>query len=274
MTEASGYVEMWPLLGEDPRPDLTMPCPSCTNPQITFKVNAIHGNGVTRLHGITACPDCDDPKQIVVEWRNEVEAEPMGTDWSGMPEPDPDFEDPGIPEAGYHSTWWPRRLLGTLIIWFCCLLDCVPWHDGRWYLRGQRGCQPRVQDLRRRLMGYQIYKEAPDVDYYIVWSSYVEAPVFGGTRKQVLPYLWDLDDRKPDRIHDWDESHPENRLKRTDEHGTSALWGNPRDGAWGDTGEIYQQQGSVTRANLFVLTRRLSENENADVSDLIEPFED
>lgn len=74
MTEASGYVEMWPLVDEDPRPNLSMPCPSCQNPQVTFKVNAIHGNGVIRLHGITACPDCDDPKQIVVEWRNEVEA--------------------------------------------------------------------------------------------------------------------------------------------------------------------------------------------------------
>lgn len=124
------------------------------------------------------------------------------------------------------------------------------------------------------LMGYQIYKEAPDVDYYIEWSSYVEAPTFGGTREEILPYLWESDDRKPDRIRETDPSHPENRLKRADEYGTSALWGNPRDGGWEDDGEVYQQEGTVKRADLFVLARRLGEDENADVSDLIKPFED
>lgn len=124
-------------------------------------------------------------------------------------------------------------------------------------------------------MGYQIYKEAPDADYYIVWSSEVEAPIFGGTREDTLPHLFYLDDRKPDRIHEWDESHPERRLTRADQTGTSALWGNPRDGSWDDKGgETYRQRGTVSRADLFVLTRRLGEDEKADVSDLIEPFEE
>lgn len=122
-------------------------------------------------------------------------------------------------------------------------------------------------------MGTTILKEAPDVDYYIAWSSIVEAPLFGGTRDEILPYLWESDDRKPDRIRETDPSHPENRLKRVDECGTSALWGNPRDGAWGDGGEVYMQRGVVSRANLFVLTRRLGEDEYADVTDLTEPFE-
>lgn len=34
-----------------------------------------------------------------------------------MPRPDPDCEDPGIPEAGYHSTWWPCRLLNAVRNW-------------------------------------------------------------------------------------------------------------------------------------------------------------
>jgi hypothetical protein len=54
------------------RPHLTMPCPSCGSPKITFPVDAVSASGVTRLHGITACPECDDPKQIVVEWRNDA----------------------------------------------------------------------------------------------------------------------------------------------------------------------------------------------------------
>lgn len=123
-------------------------------------------------------------------------------------------------------------------------------------------------------MGTTVLKEAPDVDYYIGWSSIVEAPLFGGTRAEVITYMWEMDDRKPERIRDDDPSHPENRLKRADEFGTSALWGNPRDGGWDDTGEVYEQRGHVSRANLFVLTRRLGEDEHADVADLIEPFDD
>jgi len=123
-------------------------------------------------------------------------------------------------------------------------------------------------------MGTTVMKEAPDVDYYIVWSSEVEAPLCGGTRAEMLPYLWEMDDRKPDRIRGTDPSHPESRLKRADEFGTSALWGRPRSGGWDDPGEVYEQRGHVSRANLFVLTRRLGEDEAADLSDLIEPFED
>jgi hypothetical protein len=126
-------------------------------------------------------------------------------------------------------------------------------------------------------MGYEIYKEAPDVDYYIVWSSEIDEPVFGGPREELIPYLFDLDDRKPDRIHDFDMSHPENRAKRADEYGTSAMWGNPRYGGWDSDGMTYrgdQGWGGVKRPDLFVLTRRLGEDENADVSDLVEPFDD
>lgn len=123
-------------------------------------------------------------------------------------------------------------------------------------------------------MGYQIYKEAADVDYYVEWSSIVEAPIFGGTRDEMLAHLWETDQRKPEYIMEIDPSHPETRLKRVDKYGTSALWGNPRDGGWGTSGEIYMQRGWCPRANVFTLTRRLVEDEAADVTDLLEPFED
>jgi hypothetical protein len=127
-------------------------------------------------------------------------------------------------------------------------------------------------------MGTTIMKEASNVDYYIAWSSIVEAPLFGGTREETLAYLWETDHRKPEYILEADPSHPETRLKRVDECGTSALWkvaGHPVEGSWEDTdGLIYEQRGTVPRANLFVLTRRLGEDEAADLTDLIEPFED
>lgn len=127
-------------------------------------------------------------------------------------------------------------------------------------------------------MGTTVMKEAPDVDYYIVWSSVTESPYFGGNREETLAFLWDLDDRKPDRIHPDLASHPENRLKRTDESGSSCMVkhaGYPADGAWEDVdGMVYEQKGVVKRSDLFVLTRRLGDDEAADLSDLIEPFED
>lgn len=126
-------------------------------------------------------------------------------------------------------------------------------------------------------MGYEIYKEAPDIDYYIVWSSNVDGPVFGGAREELIPELFDLDDRRPERIHEFDSSHPEKRTQRADQYGTSAMWGTPRNGGWDDPGMTYRDsrvQGGVKRADMFVLTRRLGEDEDADVSDLVEPFED
>jgi hypothetical protein len=124
-------------------------------------------------------------------------------------------------------------------------------------------------------MGTTIMKESPDADYYIAWSSIVEAPLFGGTRAETLAYLWETDQRKPEYVMEIDPSHPETRLKRVDECGTSALWGNPLSGSWEDEGgEVYEQRGGCSRANLFVLTRRLGEDAGADVTDLLTPFDD
>lgn len=130
-----------------------------------------------------------------------------------------------------------------------------------------------------------VMKEAPDVDYYVGWSSVAEAPVFGGTRDEVLAYLKRESDPwlRADAPH-----HPEQRMKRADETGTTSMWvtkaaeespefaahGYPEDGSWEDGSQIYMQRGTVSRANLFILARRVFEDENADVSDLLEPFED
>jgi hypothetical protein len=124
-----------------------------------------------------------------------------------------------------------------------------------------------------------IYKEAPDVDYYVAWSSVVDAPAFTGTREQMLTHLQRSADRylKDDAPH-----HPERRLERADATGTTSLWVEhagmrdkyPEDGAWDDDTHIYRQDGVLTRANLFTLCHRLDADPNADVSDLLAPFDD
>lgn len=132
-------------------------------------------------------------------------------------------------------------------------------------------------------MGNIVMKEAPDVDFYVEWSSVVEAPTFAGTRAEMLahissgvdPYLRD------DAPH-----HPERRMERVDQTGTSSLWitkaneespefaahGYPEQGSWQSDGEIYQQQGFCPRSRLFDLTRRVMAGE--DPSDLLNPFDD
>jgi len=130
-----------------------------------------------------------------------------------------------------------------------------------------------------------IYKEAPDVDYYVEWSSVVDAPTMTGTRAQMLAYTQQSSDPylREDAPH-----HPERRLERCDETGTTSMWiatssaespefaakGYPEDGSWADDSYIYHQEGSLTRANLFELCHRLDADPSADVSDLLKPFED
>lgn len=130
-----------------------------------------------------------------------------------------------------------------------------------------------------------VMKESPESDYYIGWSSVVDAPVFGGNRAEVLEYLTRSTDPylREDAPH-----HPLRRLERADETGTTSLWvttanaespafaahGHVEQGCWEDESAIYHQEGVVSRANMFVLARRIFVDGDADVSDLLTPFED
>jgi len=124
-----------------------------------------------------------------------------------------------------------------------------------------------------------IYREAPDVDYYVAWSSVVDAPAFTGNREEMLAHLRQEADPylREDAPH-----HPERRMERADATGTTSMWVEkegmrdkfPEDGAWDDDTYIYHQEGVLTRANLFVLCHRLDEDPSADVSDLLGPFDD
>lgn len=133
-------------------------------------------------------------------------------------------------------------------------------------------------------MGRIIMKEEPEIDYYVEWSSIVDACTFTGTREETLAHLQRDSDPylREDAPH-----HPERRLERTDKTGTSSLWVTtnrvidsrtgkpyPEEGSWLDDSFIYMQLGSLTRAGLFVLCHRQDVDDDADVSDLLTPFED
>jgi hypothetical protein len=122
-----------------------------------------------------------------------------------------------------------------------------------------------------------VIKESPSSDFYVEWSSIAEAPTFAGTRAEMLAHL----QRDSDPwLRDDAPHHPAQRLKRCDETGTTSRWVTaagmrdkyPEEGAWDDDSFIYQQEGTVTRADVFVLARRLAAGE--DAADLIRPFDD
>jgi hypothetical protein len=109
-------------------------------------------------------------------------------------------------------------------------------------------------------MGRTLIKPDRNDDFYVEWSSIVESPMAWGTREEMLAEL-DVDG--------------EERLARADEYGTSALWGNPRAYGFDDDGVlIYQQRGVLRHDQLKQLCTRLGENEEADISDLLAPFDD
>lgn len=112
-----------------------------------------------------------------------------------------------------------------------------------------------------------ILKEAPDSDCYVGWSTVTDSPHWIATRQNAL--------NEPEVT--------EERLQRTDTTGTSSLWvtthypdsAQPEEGSWDDPQpHIYKQRGLITRPNIFTLARRLTDNPNADVTDLLTPLDD
>lgn len=116
-------------------------------------------------------------------------------------------------------------------------------------------------------MGRIIIKPSRDEDFYIEWSSVVEAPTAFGSRDEMLAYL---------------EDDGVDRLSRAYETGTSAMFrcvSAGREGAlycgFDDPGAfIYKQEGMLSRDRLRPLCERLRDDPKADVSDLLDAFED
>lgn len=82
-------------------------------------------------------------------------------------------------------------------------------------------------------MGSTIVKCSPDEDFYVIWSSVVDGPTAWGTREEIAQHLFDWDDQKlrfPEPV----RQEIDERLARTDENGTSAMW--PRPGPRADMG--------------------------------------
>ncbi|MFG3710862.1 hypothetical protein [Micromonospora sp. NPDC047730] len=119
-----------------------------------------------------------------------------------------------------------------------------------------------------------VIKPDRDRDLYVYWSTVVEAPVAWGDRASMLDHLTSEFRRHhpgaiPDSISD-----PGRRLDRADLNGTSAAGGFAFFGRWDDDGLIYEQRGILPRHHLARACELLEAGQDAEVWDLLEPFED
>jgi hypothetical protein len=112
-------------------------------------------------------------------------------------------------------------------------------------------------------VGHILIKPVRDRDEYVYWSTIVEVPLWSGSRAEALV---DLERESRDSA-----GGIEARLARADLYGSSALDGCCR---WDDDALIYEQRGSLPRQHLFRAARLLAEGRDAEVWDLLVPFED
>jgi len=119
-------------------------------------------------------------------------------------------------------------------------------------------------------MGRIVIKPDRDEDFYVGWSTIVEAPIWFGSRADALKCI----------IQDHRESGgpadpPEERLARADRYGSSIKpEANYGFGYWDDDGFIYEQRGVLPRKYLIEACRLLAADDDPGVWDLLEPFED
>lgn len=116
-----------------------------------------------------------------------------------------------------------------------------------------------------------VIKVDPSRDEYVYWSTVVEAPIAWGSRADLLAELVSESDPY---LRDDAPHHPNNRMARADEFGTSCndLGDGLRFYSWDEADLIYQQDGTISRDDLWALCSRIERDE--PVVDLIEPFED
>lgn len=111
-----------------------------------------------------------------------------------------------------------------------------------------------------------VIKPSRDEDFYVGWSTIVEAPVWCGSREEAAQILVLDASGSPDQ--------PESRLVRADINGTSAAGDFAWFGRWDYEAFIYEQRGRLLRERLAQAVRLLESGDESAVWDLLVPFED
>lgn len=112
-----------------------------------------------------------------------------------------------------------------------------------------------------------VIKPSRDEDFYVGWSTIVEAPVWCGSRDEAAQIL--IRDASGSSM-----DQPESRLARADLNGTSAAGHFAWFGRWDYEAFIYEQRGRLLRERLAEAVRLLEASNESGVWDLLMPFED
>lgn len=150
----------------------------------------------------------------------------------------------------------------------------------RWTLSMTRvGVSSSALRLRRPSMGEFVVKAAPDVDLYLIWSTVVDSACYVGTRAEIREHLWD--EHRGQHPHELPPLgySPDDRMVRTDQHGTSALdppglysWSHeafhvgeasPCDGRWWE----------LPRTNLVAYAKAIIADDEVAAHALLHPIE-
>lgn len=102
-----------------------------------------------------------------------------------------------------------------------------------------------------------IIKPDRELDLYVDWSTIVDAPCMWGTREEMLAAGVTLE-----------------RLDRAEATGSSCAGEIADLYSWSHQMFMYLQEGVLSRTRMAELLDRLSVDRDADVSDLLAPFDD
>lgn len=103
-------------------------------------------------------------------------------------------------------------------------------------------------------MGKYIMKAAPDIDFYVEWSTVVDNWTFAGTRAEMLEYLHEENGLNHRGFAPLSGNWPEDRLVRCDQTGTSIRLRSPGAeaplGSWSEKTIQVENTGTIPRSKL------------------------
>lgn len=103
-------------------------------------------------------------------------------------------------------------------------------------------------------MAYYLVKVSPEADAYLYLSTISDEILAWGTAEEMVEPIYEIDDRKRDRIQEFDHSHPLKRIERAERLGSDSMIGR---GNWDSESVAVEGVDRVARKDLPEVYARL-----------------